>query len=104
MGSGTLGVEAQLQPAQHEAQPRRPTGKLQIMGQGADVLEEGLAAGQGCAHQPVVLVARTQQGVEQEGQQVQRRQQRRQMFLPVCTGPAVAYRRRNFANTAVRLP
>jgi len=59
-------------------------GKNRYPGEGAQVVEEGLAAGQGGADEPVVLVGKGKEGVVEEGQDVHRGQQRGQMLLAMA--------------------
>ena len=54
------------------------------MTQGVHVLEESGAAGQGGAHQAVAVVGETEDGMEEEGQDVHVRQQRGEMLFAVA--------------------
>ena len=79
-----LGVGADFQAPHHKVHQGVPVGKEHIAGQGAQVIEEGLAGGQGGADEPVVFVGKGQEGVIEEGQDVHRRQQRGEMLLAVA--------------------
>ena len=82
--SGGFGVRADFQSPPHEARPSLPTGKVPIAGEGAQILKEGFARGQGGADQAVLFVGKARDGVAEEGQDVHRRQERGEMFLAVA--------------------
>ena len=84
MRSGLGRVRSDFQAAHHEVHERVPIDKKHIAGEGAQVIEERLPRRQSRADETVVLVAKVQEGVVEERQDVHRRQKRGKMFLAVA--------------------
>ena len=63
---------------------RLPTGEVEIAGESPHVIEEGFSGGQSGAQEAVVLVGKFQDGVEEEGQDVQNGQEQGKMSLAVA--------------------
>jgi hypothetical protein len=70
-------VRSDFQAAHHEVHERVPIDKKHIAGEGAQVIEQHLPRWQSRADQTIVLVAKVQEGVVMERQNVHRRQTRR---------------------------
>ena len=77
-------VGADLQTVHHEVHHGLPGGEAVVTQQGADVVEEGLARGQGRADEPIGVVAEGEEGVREQGEHVHGGEQRGEMFLAVA--------------------
>ena len=81
--SGWFGVRTNLQSLHHEPQECRPIREVDVSSQSAHVLEESFACGQGGSDESVVFVGQSQHRMEQEGKDVQGRQQRGKVLFTV---------------------
>jgi len=61
-----------------------PVFEIEVAGQGLQIVEEGLARRQLGPHAAVGLVAQVENGVKQEGQQVEHDQYHRQVLVAVA--------------------
>jgi len=73
----------QLQTFDHERHQGLPALEAQVAGQGAQIVEEGLGP-QERAQAMLAGIEQLQQGVKQEGQKIEGRQQGREMLLAVA--------------------
>ena len=76
--AGIWGLE--LKAPHHEAQQRLPALEVRVAGQGADIVEEGLA-GKRLANELVVGIHQPEYGMKQEGQEVEGGEQGREVLL-----------------------
>ena len=92
--SGSIGIGADLEPPHHEIHQCLPVGKGQVAGERAQIVEEGLARGQGGADEPIVGVGEGLKGVKEKTQDVHRGQEGGQMPFAV---PKVVLQMRGYS-------
>ena len=78
------GVGTDFESLHHEVHEPFPAFKVQIGGEGFEVLKEPAPRSDLVANQPVVFIGQFQQGVQPKGQQVHRHQQGGEMLFAVA--------------------